>query len=109
VSKKTFVLDTNVLIHDPQSILKFEENDIVIPVSVLEELDELKKGQGEIPYSARHALKLLDSLRANGNAESTGQSLSKGVSIPNGKGGRLRVELNEPLSHRRILHSEPQC
>lgn len=95
--KKTFILDTNVLIHDPQSILKFEENDIVIPVSVLEELDEIKKGRGEIPYSARQALKLIDSLIANGKTEQAGQSLSKGVPIPNSKGGVLRVYFNEEL------------
>lgn len=97
VSKKTFILDTNVLIHDPESILKFEENDVVIPISTIEELDELKRGQGEIPYSARHALKLIDSLRANGNADAQGQGLHKGVPIPNGAGGRLIIELNEPL------------
>lgn len=97
MTKKIFILDTNVLIHDPESIFRFEENEVIIPVSVIEELDELKKGQGEIPYSARHALKLLDSLRANGNAGSAGQSLSQGVTVPNGKGGTLRIELNEEL------------
>jgi len=43
--KKTFVLDTNVLIHDPECIYKFEDNDVVIPISVIEELDSLKKGK----------------------------------------------------------------
>lgn len=65
--RKTFVLDTNVLIHDPESIFKFKENDVVIPMVVIEELDRLKKGYGEIAYSARHALKNIDSLRENGN------------------------------------------
>lgn len=55
--RKTFVLDTNVLIHDSESISKFEENDVVIPMIVIEELDRLKKGHSEIAYSARHALK----------------------------------------------------
>lgn len=41
--RKTFVLDTNVLIHDPESIFKFEENDVIIPMIVIEELDRLKK------------------------------------------------------------------
>lgn len=97
MAKKVFVLDTNVLIHDPESIFKFEENEVVIPISVIEELDELKKGQGEIPYSARQALKLIDSLRANGNTENAGRNLSLGVTVPNGKGGTLKIELNETL------------
>ena len=42
--KKTFVIDTNVLIHDPESIFRFEDNDVVIPITVIEELDDLKKG-----------------------------------------------------------------
>jgi len=80
--KKTFVLDTNVLIHDPHSIFKFDNNDIVIPFVVIEELDKLKKGHGEIAYSARHALRILDSLREKG-------SISNGISLENG--GTLTV------------------
>ncbi len=91
--KKIYVLDTNVLIHDPESIFKFEENDIVIPISVIEELDELKKGHGEIPYSARHALKLIDSLRAS--EEGKMYNLAHGTPIPNNKGGILRIETKE--------------
>ncbi|HEX8947332.1 MAG TPA: PhoH family protein [Dissulfurispiraceae bacterium] len=91
--KKTFVIDTNVLIHDPESIFRFEDNDVVIPITVIEELDDLKKGHGEIPYSARHALKLIDSLRGGGNGEP--RDLSRGVKIPNGKGGTLRIETAE--------------
>jgi len=86
--KKTFVLDTNVLIHDPEAILHFEDNDIVLPITVIEELDKLKKGNGEIPYSARQALRTIDSFRTMGN-------LSEGVEIP-GK-GRLRVIVEEVL------------
>lgn len=93
--KKIYVLDTNVLIHDPKSIFKFEDNDILIPISVIEELDELKKGHGEIPYSARQALKFLGSLCKNGSGRQG--DLSKGVMIPNGKGGTLRIETDERL------------
>ncbi|MCX8028072.1 MAG: PhoH family protein [Thermodesulfovibrionales bacterium] len=75
--KKTFILDTNVLIHDPLSLFKFDNNHIVIPFVVIEELDRLKKGHGEIAISARHALRILDSLREGG-------SLSKGVMLENG-------------------------
>lgn len=75
--KKTFVLDTNVLIHDPHSIFKFDNNDIVIPFVVIEELDKLKKGHGEIAYSARHSLRILDSLRDKGQ-------ISHGIPLDNG-------------------------
>ncbi len=91
--KKTYVLDTNVLIHDPEAVLHFEDNDIVLPITVIEELDHLKKGSGEIPFSARHALRLIDSFREIGN-------LSSGVVLPSG--GTLRVVFDEepglPLS-----------
>jgi PhoH-like ATPase len=78
--RKIYVLDTNVLIHDPACIFKFEDNDIVIPMVVIEELDGLKKGHGEIAYSARQALKLIDSLREKGNL-ATGVELSNGSTL----------------------------
>lgn len=60
--RKIFVMDTNVLIHDPEAIFHFEDNDVVIPMMVIEELDQLKKGNGDIPYSARSALKNISGL-----------------------------------------------
>ncbi|RJQ54053.1 MAG: PhoH family protein [Nitrospiraceae bacterium] len=84
--KKSFVLDTNVLIHDPEALLHFEDNDVVLPITVIEELDKLKKGNGEIPYSARQALRLIDSFRETGN-------LSAGVAMSSG--GALRVMIEE--------------
>ena len=51
--KKIFVIDTNVLLHDYRCIYNFEENDIVIPIVVLEELDKFKKGNSQINYHAR--------------------------------------------------------
>ena len=80
--KKIYVLDTNVLIHDPESIFKFEDNDIVLPLTVIEELDGLKKGHGEIAYSARQALKIIDTCRERGD-------ISQG--IPCASGGTIRV------------------
>lgn len=88
--KKTFVLDTNVLIHDPEAVLHFQDNDIVLPITVIEELDNLKRGNGEIPYSARHALRLIDSFREAGN-------LSDGVVLTSG--GSLRVVMDEGVTH----------
>lgn len=80
--KKIFVLDTNVLIHDPNSILSFDEHDVVIPFVVLEELDRLKKGHGDIASSARAALRIIDNLRERG-------PLISGIEI--GTGGLLSI------------------
>jgi PhoH-like ATPase len=84
--KKIFVLDTNVLIHDPEAFLHFADNEVVLPITVIEELDKMKRGNGEIPYSARQALRLLDHYRETGK-------LSFGVNLPNE--GTLRVEIKE--------------
>jgi len=80
--RKIFVLDTNVLIHDPQSVFSFDEHDVVVPFAVLEELDRLKKGHGEIAASARAALRTIDQMREQG-------SLRTGIET--GRGGVLRI------------------
>lgn len=82
--KKTYVLDTNVLIHDPSSIYNFEDNNVVLPIYVVEEIDKLKRAEGERGRSARVTARSLDELRTKG-------SLFKGVELP--KGGTLRVEI----------------
>ncbi len=61
-SKKVFVLDTNVILHDFRSIFNFEENDIVIPIVVLEELDKFKKGNDLINFHAREFMRELDKI-----------------------------------------------
>ncbi|MDH4028164.1 MAG: PhoH family protein [Nitrospirota bacterium] len=88
---KTYVLDTNVLIHDPEAILHFVDNDVILPITVIEELDKLKRGNGEIPYSARQALRLIDSFREKGN-------LSKGVKLPGDGLLRVMIEKKNSLS-----------
>ncbi|MCD4769395.1 MAG: ribonuclease, partial [Bacteroidales bacterium] len=60
--KKIFIIDTNVLLHDYQSIYKFQENDIIIPIVVLEELDRFKKGNDQINFNAREFTRELDKL-----------------------------------------------
>ncbi|MCX7913579.1 MAG: PhoH family protein [Thermodesulfovibrionales bacterium] len=75
--RKIYIIDTNVLIHDPECIYKFDESDVVIPLAVIEELDRLKKWHFEIANSARQALRNIDALREIGN-------LSEGVSLNNG-------------------------
>jgi PhoH-like ATPase len=83
---KTFVLDTNVLLHDPQALYRFEEHAIVIPITVIEEIDKFKKDMNETGRNARHVSRLLDNLRKSG-------SLSKGIALDTG--GTIRVEINE--------------
>ncbi|MBN2194845.1 MAG: PhoH family protein [Polyangiaceae bacterium] len=84
--KKNYVLDTNVLLHDPHAILKFEDNDLIIPIYVLEEIDNFKRDATEVGRNARTVSRLLDAQRAIG-------SLSTGVKI--GEGGTLRVHVPE--------------
>lgn len=81
-TKKLFVLDTNVLIHDPRALFKFEDNDVLLPMTVISELDGLKKGMNEKGRNAREATRLLDQLRQEG-------PLQAGVKLPGG--GTLTV------------------
>ncbi len=83
--KKTYILDTNVLLHDPESLFSFEDNSIVLPLSVIEELDRIKRRGDEVGRNARDASRKLDDLRLAGR-------LSEGVELPNG--GSIRIELN---------------
>jgi PhoH-like ATPase len=85
--KKVFVLDTNVLLHDSSCIGQFEEHDVVVPITVLEELDQFKKGSGSLNFHAREALRAMDALSAD--------SLFDG-GIPIGPGqGRISIKLEE--------------
>ena len=83
--KKIFVLDTNVLLHDPRSIFSFQEHEVVIPAAVLEEIDSKKRLADEIGRNARSVSRELDALREKGH-------LHDGVELESG--GTLRVELN---------------
>ncbi len=61
-TRKLFVLDTNVILHDARCIENFEENDVIIPITVLEEIDRFKRGGEDIHFQARHFMRSLDSL-----------------------------------------------
>src|SRR3954467_1949194 len=88
---KTFVLDTNVLLHDPQSIFKFEENNLAIPVEVLEELDSIKSEQStERGRSARRVHRILQELLPDSRA------MHEGVELDNG--GMLSIIINPYLA-----------
>ena len=80
---KLFVLDTNVILHDSSCITHFEENDIAIPITVLEELDNFKRGNEQIHFNARDFLRILDELTGD-------QLFEDGVSIGKNK-GKIRV------------------
>ncbi len=111
--KKIFVIDTNVILHDPTAIFRFEENEIVLPIAVIEELDRFKKQPEMIGRNARQVSRTLDKLRQQGY-------LTKGVTLDNG--GTLRValsdrhtlkelppELNGDLADNSILAVGMQC
>lgn len=85
---KTFVIDTNVLLHDPEAFMKFERNEVLVPVTVLEELDKMKRLPGELGRNARHVFRTLDSLHSLGEGD-----LHKGISLPNGSIVRIELEL----------------
>ncbi|MEI6830130.1 MAG: PhoH family protein [Synechococcaceae cyanobacterium ELA445] len=82
--RKTFVLDTNVLLHDPRALTRFEDNDVVIPIEVVEEIDRFKRDPSEKGRNARQVSRLLDGLRQKGN-------LAEGVEINAEHHGRLKV------------------
>jgi PhoH-like ATPase len=61
--KKVFVLDTNVLLHDPMAMFRFEDNDVILPITIIEELDRFKKGTADTGRNARYVSRTLDDLR----------------------------------------------
>jgi PhoH-like ATPase len=79
---KNYILDTNVLIHDPNSVLSFQENNVLIPIEVIEEIDRFKREATERGQNARSVSRMLDAFRQQG-------SLSEGIDLPTQ--GRLRI------------------
>ncbi|MEX3583759.1 MAG: PhoH family protein [Burkholderia sp.] len=75
--QKLFVLDTNVLMHDPSSLFRFEEHDVYLPMMTLEELDNHKKGMSEVARNARQVSRTLDALVADGGPITAGIPLSR--------------------------------
>src|SRR3954470_2000040 len=87
--RRIFVLDTNVLMHDPTAIFRFDEHDIYIPMIVLEELDAGKKGLSEAARNVRQVSRFLDELMAS----ATKAQIDKGLELPTAKytnGGKKR-------------------
>jgi len=83
--KRIYVLDTNVLMHDPTSLFRFEEHDVFIPMTVLEELDAAKKGQSEVSRNARQVSRFINELIVAGN----GRRIDEGLDLRLPQGLRL--------------------
>ncbi len=96
--RKIFILDTNVLIHDPTAILRFQEHDVYLPIVVLEELDAAKIGLSEVARNVRQASRLLDELVEKANGD-----ISHGVQLPSYsediEAGRLYFHMDAVHSH----------
>ena len=92
--KKTYVLDTNVVLHDPLAVYKFEDNAVVLPIFVIEEVDQFKKELSELGQNARHLSRILDELR-----NQNGRTLDQGVPLES-TGGELRVAVPPQMPKR---------
>jgi len=99
--KRTYVLDTNVLMHDPTAVFRFEEHDVYLPMMVLEELDAAKKGTSEVSRNVRQVTRFLNELiESNGNGQ-----LDKGIALKRPDG--LELGRHKPRGHLRFQISEP--
>ena len=95
--KKIFVLDTNVLMHDPASIFRFHEHDIVLPIAVLEELDHSKKGVSEVARNVRQVSRFINDM-----IETAGGDISQGVKLPSHAKG---FETGRLYFHMEAVHT----
>ncbi len=86
---KAFVLDTNVLLYDPEAIVKFPRHEVIIPVSVLEELDKLKRLPSEVGKNSRAVIRFLDKLREQGK----GSLHQEGIPLDNDSILRLQIQI----------------
>ncbi len=104
---KIFVLDTNVILHDHNCIYQFQDNDIIIPITVLEELDKFKKGNEQINYQAREFTRILDTLSEGdlfGEGIQLGQDMGKlHVSVGKSFSETMQASFHEDIPDHRIL------
>ncbi len=84
--QKNFILDTNVLLHDPRALFHFADNDVVVPIYVIEEIDQFKRDLSELGRNARQVARYLDGFRAEG-------PIGQGVKLPGG--GKVRVQFSQ--------------
>ena len=100
---KIFVLDTKIILHDYKAIRKFQDNDIVIPIAVIEELDKFKKGNDALSFNARGFMRTIDRL-------TEGKMFGKN-GVPVGKGlGNIKIEPNHPFpdNMKDLFHDDIQ-
>src|SRR5207302_2221207 len=94
--KKNYVIDTNVLLHDPSALFKFKENNVIVPIYVVEEIDKFKRDLSELGRNARQVSRDLDAFRAEGG------SLTEGVPLEGG--GTLRVLFTQKELPRELMN-----
>ncbi len=90
MERKIYVLDTNVLIHNPQALFSFEDNRVVLPIVVIEEIDQFKKGVDEKSRNARQIGRYLDALRKKGKLQD---------GVPTENGGSIQVTVNKDIAN----------
>ena len=100
---KIFVLDTNIILHDYKAIRKFQENDLVIPVAVVEELDKFKKGNDALSYNARGFMRDIDKITEGKKFGKRGIQIARGL-------GCIKVEPNHPFAeeYKDLFHDDTQ-
>ncbi|MDP8257920.1 MAG: PhoH family protein [Candidatus Aadella gelida] len=110
--RKTFVLDTNVILHNPNSLISFEDNIVLLPIEVLEELDRFKRNHDENGRNARVAIRMLDEMREKGKP-GEGYSLDNGgllrIVVWVDKKRSAKLGLSENLIDNRILLAAYDC
>jgi PhoH-like ATPase len=105
-NKRLYVVDTNVLMHDPTSLFRFEEHDVFIPMMVLEELDAAKKGLSEVARNVRQVSRFIDEMMSRQEANDLEDGLElqipDGLDLPSAK-GRLYFQTSMPETHSSLL------
>ena len=99
-----YVLDTNVLLDDPTAIFDYEEHEIIIPLAVVEELDNQKRKTSDIGYNARETSRILDELRLKGR-------LNEGIELENGSILKIVIDKKEKSNRggRKQAESKPKA
>ncbi|MBT8061815.1 MAG: PhoH family protein [Xanthomonadales bacterium] len=105
-NKRLYVVDTNVLMHDPTSLFRFEEHDVFIPMMVLEELDAAKKGLSEVARNVRQVSRFIGEMMSRQHATSLDEGLElqvpEGLELANAR-GKLYFQTSMPDSHSSLL------
>ncbi len=102
-SKRIYVLDTNVLMHDPTALFKFEEHDVFLPMQVIEELDNAKKGTSEVSRNARQVSRFLDELIEGAGAD----RIQSGITLTHPQGLQLKARSEIGKLHFQVKPVDP--